>query len=567
MEKVILLFWLMSYMALPLCGQAKPGNVIISEIMADPNPPVLLPSQEYLEITNRTGEKINLEGWKLISADNKSTTFPVSEIGAGEYVVLCATADTGLFTGYGKVIALKSFPVLTDGGKLLILADSRGVMIHCVEYIASWYGDPLRSGGGWSLEMIDTNYPFFAGGNWRGSVNPDGGTPCKPNSVRAFNPDLFFAGITNVFPTDSIHLAISFSEPVSDPEAFRGKITLSGMNAESSIIKDLTGKGFIIVPQVPFKMGSTYILGISPDLTDLSGNRPELSEFEFGLPELPAKEDVVFNELLFDPLPGDADYIELYNKSVKPIDASDLYFASRDDATGKTSGIFPVSEEKILIMPGMYHAVTTDKDAVVSRYYSGDSNRIFGEVALPSMPDDNGQIILMGRQLEVYDEVKYDKDMHFSLLSDPEGVSLEKINPKGSSLDGNSWHSASGSSGWGTPGAPNSVFSPLPVSDNSLQFSSTRITPDNDGIDDVLTIRLNLSGTGNVVSVLIFDENGTLVRKLTENLLSGPETYLSWDGSDEAGSLLRSGIYIFVVTLFNDSGKTGKWKRVCTVIR
>jgi hypothetical protein len=567
MEKVILLFWLMSYMALPLNSQVKPGDLIISEIMADPLPRVLLPDQEYLEIFNRSVNLISLAGWKLISADNKVAYFPLSEISPGEYAILCPIADTGLFSGYGKVIGIKSFPAMTDGGKSLIIADSKGTMIHCVEYSSSWYGDALRSDGGWSLEMIDTGFPFFAEGNWRASVSSSGGTPCRPNSVSSSNPDLLFTGISNVFPTDSLHLAVSFSEPVMNPSLIGEMVTLLGGITGSAVMNDLRGIEFRIVPQVPFVKGRVYSVKITGDLTDHAGNKPQNSEFRFGLPEIPGKDDIVFNELLFDPLPGDADYIELYNNSKKPVDASWLYLASKSDATGKTSGIIPVSEENILIMPGMYHAITTDKFATVSRYNAGNSNRIFEEGSLPSMPDEEGHLILMGRQLEVYDEVKYNRDMHFSLLSEAEGVSLEKINPQSCSLEGSNWHSASGSSGWGTPGASNSVYSPLPATDKRLQISSTRITPDNDGIDDVLTIKLSLNGTGNVVSVLIFDENGTLVRKLTENLLAGPETFLSWDGTDETGSLLPRGIYVFLVTLFNDKGNTARWKRVCTVIR
>jgi gliding motility-associated-like protein len=373
--------------------------------------------------------------------------------------------------------------------------------------------------------------------------------------------------VVNVFPSDSNHLEVSFSEPVKDPERLADMVNLSGKRVASSVMKDPAGKEFSLLPEEPFIKGSVYSFNISTDMTDYAGNKPEISEFEFGLPELPEKYDIVFNELLFNPLPGDADYIELTNNSVKPVDASWLCVASKDDATGKMSGSVHVSEKNILIMPGKYYAFTTDRPAIVNRYYSGDKYSIFEAGSLPSMPDDGGHLILMGRELDVLDEVRYDDDMHFSLLSEAEGVSLEKINPRGSSLDENNWHSSSGSSGWGTPGRVNSVFSTMPLTDDRLWFSSTRITPNNDGTEDVLTIKMNLAGIGNVVTVMIFDENGTLVRRLAENLLADPETYLSWDGTDNNGSLLPAGIYIFLVTMFNDTGKTQKWKRVCTVIR
>jgi len=554
-------------MALSQISPVKPGDVIISEIMADPSPSVLLPDQEYLEITNRSEVSISLTGWKLISGDNKITNFTVSDIEPGGFRILCAIADTALFSGYGKVIGLKSFPALTDGGKSLILTDSQGAMIHCVEYSSSWYGDPLRSSGGWSLEMIDTGYPFYAEGNWRASISPVGGTPGRTNSVNSSNPDLSFTGLMNVFPSDSSRLEVSFSEPVREPGKIADLVTLSGKKVISAEMKDAAGKEFCVVPAEPFIIGRMYSLSISRVINDHAGNKPIISEFEFGMAELPEKYDIVFNELLFNPLPGDADYIELINNSVKPVDASWLCVASKDDATGKMSGSVAVSDKSILIMPGRHFAFTTDRPAIVKRYYAGDEYRIFEAGTLPSMPDDGGHLILMGRQLEVIDEVRYDDDMHFSLLSEAEGVSLEKVNPRGSSLDENNWHSSSGSAGWGTPGSTNSVYSTMPVTDDRLQFSSTRITPDNDGTDDLLSIKLNLAGIGNVVTVMIFDESGALARRLAENLLADQETYLSWDGTDNTGSLLPSGIYIFLVTMFNENGKTQKWKRVCTIIR
>ena len=54
---------------------AGTGDIIISEIMADPSPVVSLPGKEYIEITNRTGYTFNLKNWKL-STESQSAQFP-----------------------------------------------------------------------------------------------------------------------------------------------------------------------------------------------------------------------------------------------------------------------------------------------------------------------------------------------------------------------------------------------------------------------------------------------------------------------------------------------------------
>ncbi len=161
---------------------AETGDVIISEIMADPIPEVALPGKEYLEITNRTENSFNLKDWKLQS-EGQTFTFPDIDLGASEIAILCLIKDTSDFKSFGRAIGLKQFPTLTDGGKLLCLSDSTGKLIHGVEYSSDWYGDPLKSEGGWSLEMINTQYPFNDKDNWTVSLSRKGGTPGAVNSV------------------------------------------------------------------------------------------------------------------------------------------------------------------------------------------------------------------------------------------------------------------------------------------------------------------------------------------------------------------------------------------------
>jgi hypothetical protein len=183
------------------------------------------------------------------------------------------------------------------------------------------------------------------------------------------------------------------------------------------------------------------------------------------------------------------------------------------------------------------------------------------------MPDDKGHLILYNRELSRIDELNYNDEMHFSLLSNHEGVALEKTNPRNKSEIAANWHSAAESSGWGTPGAPNSVFEEMPTAIDKVFLSSSKITPDNDGYEDFLTIKFNLAGNGNVISLKVFDEAGNYIRKIATNLLAAANTSLIWDGTADDGSLVPTGIYIILINLYDDTGKTERWKKVCTVIR
>jgi len=542
------------------------GDIIITEIMADPTPVVSLPDQEYFELMNRASYPVSLRNWKLI-AGTQTITFPEFIIQPDGYVIVCSPSDTSLFRDFGRTLGLKSFPALTDGGKLLCLTDEEGTLIHGVEYSSGWYGEALKSGGGWSLEMIDTDYPFSGGSNWSASVSRKGGTPGQPNSVQGSNPDNFFYGIVNVFPENSVTIRVGFSETAVIGPGGISSFSIGDAGLVSVYPDDPLRRNYYLIPEKPLVNGTLYTLRITSGVNDPAGNSMVNSSFDFGLACETENGDIVFNELLFNPLPGDPDYIELFNSSGKVIDASGLLLASVNDATGATSSSVPLSATARCILPGTCYAVTTDRQKVIFRYFSSVPERIFETGSLPSMTDREGHLLLMNKSLERIDEVSYNEKMHFPLLSGVEGISLEKIRPESPSCDKGNWHSASEASGWGTPGAVNSVFTEEPVSSDNIVLSSTRITPDNDGYEDLLVIDMRLKGNGNVVSVTVFDEAGSFVRKLAENMLAGPEAAIVWDGTADGGSPVRNGIYILLITIFDETGKTNRWKRVCAVIR
>jgi hypothetical protein len=542
------------------------GDVIISEIMADPIPAVSLPEKEYFELHNRTQFTFNTKNWTLTDG-SQNLRFPEKIIQPEKYIIVCSALDTLLFSRYGNTIGFKSFPALEDGGKILAITDSNGNLIHGTEYSSDWYGDVLKEDGGWSLEITDKDYPFFQEGNWQASLSKEGGSPGKANSVSQFNPDKVFTGIENVFPADSNSIILRLSETVIGLQNNMGSIKIDGSDIKSLHTADPLLRTCTIVPGLPLQRGTTYTMTISSEIADFAGNQMERSDFRFGIPEKAGKADILFNELLFNPLPERSDYVEFYNNSDKILDASGLLLVSVNDENMDTSSVYVLSSEGRCLLPGNYYVITDNKKSIIEIFPSAISDQIFEVPSLPSMPDDKGHLILYNRELDKIDEVFYDEKMHFSLLQGNEGISLEKIKNQGLSTDRSLWHSASESSGWGTPGAPNSIFLDQPGNNDKITFSSTKITPDNDGNEDFLVIDLRLTGLGNVVSISVFDETGHFVKKLTDNLFAGPEASVVWNGTADDEELVSTGIYIILITVFDDKGKVEKWKKVCSVIR
>ena len=113
------------------------------------------------------------------------------------------------------------------------------------------------------------------------------------------------------------------------------------------------------------------------------------------------------------------------------------------------------------------------------------------------MPDDKGHLILYNRSLEKIDEVFYDADMHYSLLGGYEGISLEKVTDK--------WEfgrqiTVAFCVGVGRVGQRRELqiryYPKIRTDGDKVVLSSTKITPDNDGNEDVLVIHFTLEGLG-----------------------------------------------------------------------
>ncbi len=153
--------------------------------------------------------------------------------------------------------------------------------------------------------------------------------------------------------------------------------------------------------------------------------------------------------------------------------------------------------------------------------------------------------------------------MHFELLSNDEGVSLERTHLDTSSEN---WASASYKFKYGTPGYINSQFRSISNNSNFASLVSKTISPDGDGWEDKLLIKINNENNPSVVSLTIYNEFGQLLSKVKSQQLVGVSGLIEWDGLTN-GRAAPMGNYIAFVQSIASDGSIIKAKLVFTVLK
>jgi hypothetical protein len=534
------------------------GSIVFTEIMADPSPPVQLPEKEYLEITNRTGDTLFTGGLILIAGPD-SVALPAETIAPQEYIILCGTGSRVALQPYGRVMAIKSFPALNNDGEQIALRDSDGRLLHAVSYTPAFLGEGPRSGGGWSAELTDLSNPFNEPDAWSPSVDPSGGTPGRASSSVTMATDMRCPQVVAVWTEDGDTVRVLFDETVMIEAGERWPA--DGGETLPAVSGDPADRLLLVPLNQRLHEGEILSLTVPASVTDFAGNQACHGDLRTGIPSDPMAGEILFNELLFDPLPEGADYIEFYNNSNTVVDLSSLSLAN--SLTVPANAFTAVPRQ---LLPYEYIAVTIDRDAVVEGYPCASPYEVFEVSRLPSMPDEGGTLILYNRMLTVVDMVSYSSTMHQLFLSGTEGIALEKVSPALPSDVASNWHSASEACGWGTPGSANSVSVEPADAGGGLSLSSTRVSPDGDGFEDVVSVSVWPGGDENIISVTVFNDRGYCVRRLAERFSAGAGATFVWDGTTDSGARLPSGLYMVIAESVSSSGVSRRWKKVCAVL-
>ena len=521
------------------------GDLIFTEILADPDPVVQGIPSEFIEVYNKSSHTLELHRLSI-----NSCVFEGSQLLLpNEYLVLGDVTESLSFLSVSNKLLIPSFPTLTNSGMLLKLS-MNGMHLDSIRYSIDWFNNSFKANGGWSLELLNPNLPCSTSNNWLPSESEIGNTPAFQNSVFSLSLDTLAPELLYVTAEDS-SLTLHFNEPVT----LNGNLFQEENIVGNFIFENASNEIFLSGNELLDSAVFNYRLdGVS----DCSGNSTFIS-FDWGYPENASLENLVINEILFNPYVVGFDFVELLNTTSRAVCIRNLSIANGYLNTGADNEMG--TTEGRIILPNEFIVFTDNVKNIEELYPSIQTKNIIQLSVLPSFNNSYGTCIIYSNQNEIIDELNYSESMHFQLLNSFEGVSLERLSDAMPTSQQSNWHSASEASGFATPGVANSQSISIENMSGVFELSTSIFSPDNDGMDDVIQFHFSEMKSGCVGNLTIYNERGIRVKRLIRNEYLGPKGIAIWDGLSDNGEALAIGIYIATFEAFNEDGIQVNYKR------
>lgn len=529
-------------------GRAKSGSgepaAVINEVLYDP--PGTDTGLEFVEVFNPSGATVRLEGWRL-------------ESGNGSYANRWTLEWTG---GAGDTISARSFFVVgeemvTPGPDAVTDLDLQNGPDACRLVSPEGIADVVGWGEHVYREYYEGRPAAQAGSGLSLGRDPDG-EDSQDNAADFVELDRASPGDFNHPPCDLAILRAGLSryagssspdldincviqnmgtEPCGAGATVRA--SLGAVNAGSPLPESIApgAQGKVVV----------RLAGPGEGLHDVrvwlecGSDRWKANDSLWTSVMVPPP-PVVINEVMFRPAGSDCEWVEITNRSASPRSLAAWHLA---DTSGRPRMI---SDTDLALEAGGFLVLVEDPAAFAAMYGdsgSGDSNRIVfmkPKGGWPTLNDVDGPqgfadaLVLKDPFGTTVDSVAYGQDW-----SRP-GVSVERVDPGGSSTAASNWSPHYGSAA-GSPGMPNSVALMVPQSESMLSLSPASFTPNGDGRDDMVAISVRLSAERSV-RISVFDLNGRLVKRLVDGETVTAKRITFWDGSDDDGAEAPTGIYV-----------------------
>ncbi len=507
--------------------------VVINEILPDPSPAIGLPESEFFELKNLSDSTVSLVNM-IYEYGTRKIVFNKGSIQPNGFLIVCAEKDTLNFQAYGKTLGLTSFPTLSNDKGTMVLKNNKGTEFHRVSYDNNWYNDSVKKNGGWTLELIDPLSTCKPSQNYSASIDPSGGTPGKQNSVYLSNKTATPLQFVAASLKDSLTVLLTFNSALDSLQATLTNhyIINNGVGAPTSALPIGPTFSTVEIKYSQFINRNKSYTVTADGLTDCGSNLLSNQTQAFIYPAIAAKNDVLINEILFNPRSGGVDFVEVYNNSDKILDFKNLKIAAVNDKDSVIQ-IKNMSSSQLIFQPQTLWVLTTNPDTVKSQYFTAHPTNFIKVASMPSYNDDSGKAVVLNKDNTRIDQLNYDAKMHFTLLKDVEGISLERSSFTLATNAMGNFRSATASVGYATPADKNSQFLENTTATGEISLASQTFSPDNDGFEDVLRILFDLPQANYVANVTIYNDQGKLIKKLVQNQTLAAQGEWIWDGIDQ----------------------------------
>ncbi|HVN48763.1 MAG TPA: lamin tail domain-containing protein [Bacteroidota bacterium] len=546
------------------------GDILVNEIMYAPSNSM----PEWIEFINNSNDTINLNQWKITDYTLVSTISENIFIPPKQYFVL--GADTAYFKKYYNVSNIYAFPIhlpqLNNTGDQVVIFDQTsssknpfGSAIDSVAYSPSWGGQ-----NGKSLERIDLQAASTLAANWGTSQDSIGSTPGKLNSIARLDCDIALSHITQTTSVENGNVVPEITATIRNIGR-RAVDTLQVVMYTDSVRKGLPDSlTLLAIETIVLHLAPMDSLLISKSLPMLSSGSSKIFLRLSCSNDQRTRNDtgsvminvaypwhaLVINEIMFNPLSNQNEWIEFYNASSLSVDLHRWSFCDRPTASGSFNQ-FTISDSASVLLP--QHYVVVAADSTILTMYPELKNCSNGNLLVIKnhssgfgFNDDGDAIQLKDLTGKTIDSVAYLPSWHNPVVTDTKGRSLERINPLLDSNDPHNWSTCTNSSG-GTPGKVNSIFTPSSSTTNTtLDISPNPFSPDGDGFEDNCMISYHVPMTSAVINIRIFDIKGRLIRTLANMQFGSSSGNFIWNGMDDKGQRVRIGVYIILFEA-NDS--------------
>lgn len=260
--------------------------------------------------------------------------------------------------------------------------------------------------------------------------------------------------LTSIEVLSSQEIALHFNESIDPVNATNPLLYAlgSGTTHPSAVIFQPDEQSIKLSFNEPFPNGVMQSLTVS-GLKDPVGNILSTSSTFLYFQPMPVKmKDVIFTEIFADPSPQinlpDAEYVEVYNRSLNPINTLGWQLSD-----GNSIATLPYK----IILPNEYWVITSSPNV----FKFGMSTPVLGVSNFPTLNNSNDTLTLKTPNGITIDSLNYNLSWYRDIDKQEGGWSLELIDPNNPCAEEENW-AASESEQGGTPGEVNSVFANKP---------------------------------------------------------------------------------------------------------